>query len=368
MTEQQKHYVVRGIPVTSEILSDRILEQLVDGHQWRTLTIRSSCESSRWGVRILEHSLSGKADNDLTATLERVRLEQASILVRQELGKTKEVPTGAVAIAVAAPGEPPSGSALVAQIDMGDRTRIHPDVIEFKKLPPAGSESEGRTLFQADVFFEQTTPVRLHIGSLMPDSRGFTPAARLGGDFFEAYLKDRRHLFFELLDSEPTRALRNISRCKRDCVLILGHYGEDRPRLEAIRGILSGLNLRGILAEDFEDIEEQDMSQKVVTLMSLSRFAICDDITPAGQNSELEMTKWLQPVVAILRKDGRPTTMMQASIGLGVTTRRVFCYASEDEWPSLISQAVSWANGEVEKLAAQLNLILYWRRGQKVLR
>ena len=170
MTEQKKHYVVRGILVTSEILGDRILEQLVDGHQWRTLTIRSSCQSPRWGVRILEHSLSGRADNDLTATLERVRLEQASILARQELGETKEVPNGAVAIAVAAPGEAPSGSALVAQIDMGDRTRIHPDVIQFKNLPPAGRESGGRALFQADVFFEQATPVRLHIGSLMPDS------------------------------------------------------------------------------------------------------------------------------------------------------------------------------------------------------
>jgi hypothetical protein len=367
MTEK-KRYVVRGIPVTSEILSDRILEQLVDGHQWRTLTIRSSCESPRWGVRILEHSLSGRADSDLLAVLERVRLEQASILVRQELGETKEVPNGAVAIAVAAPGEPPSGSALVAQIDIGDRTRLHPEVIEFKKLPPAGTESGGRAVFQADVFFEQATPVRLRIGSLMPDPNGFTPAAKLGGDFFEAYLKDRRHLFFELLDTEPVRTLRNASRCKKNCVLILGHYGEDRPRLETIRGILSGFNLRGMLAEDFDDIEEQDMPQKVITLMSLARFVICDDIIPAGQNSELEITKWLQPVVAILRKDGRPTTMMQASIDSGVTTRKVFGYMSEDEWPNLIGRVVNWANGEVEKQTAELNRVLYWRRGQNVLR
>jgi len=126
--------------------------------------------------------------------------------------------------------------------------------------------------------------------------------------------------------------------------------------------------LDGILAEDFADIEEQDMPQKVVTLMSLSRFVICDDTARAGQNSELEIAKWLQPVVAILRKDGRPTTMMQASIDSGVTTRKVFGYASENEWPNLISQAVRWANEEVEKRTAELNRLLYWRHGQKVMR
>jgi hypothetical protein len=62
------------------------------------------------------------------------------------------------------------------------------------------------------------------------------------------------------------------------------------------------------------------------------------------------------------------TTMMQASIASGVTTRKVFSYVSEDEWPNLITQVVRWANSEVEKLAAELNRVLYWRRGQKVLR
>lgn len=220
----------------------------------------------------------------------------------------------------------------------------------------------------ADVYFGQTKPIRLQVGRLEPDSTGFTPAARLGGDFFEAHLAATRHLFFELLDPEPMRALRNISRCKKNCVLILGHYGEDRPRLEMIRGILSGLGLYGILAEDYKDIEEQDMAEKVVTLMSLARFVICDDITAAGQNAELEIAKWLQPIVAILRKEGRPTTMMQASIGSGVTIRKVFSYASESEWPNLISQAVRWANEEVDKRAAELNRSLYWRAGQKVMR
>jgi len=44
---------------------------------------KASCGESSMGTRILKHSLSGRADQDFADTLERTRLEQAAILVRQ---------------------------------------------------------------------------------------------------------------------------------------------------------------------------------------------------------------------------------------------------------------------------------------------
>lgn len=256
----------------------------------------------------------------------------------------------------------------MAEVDLSDRTRVCVEGIKHFELPLAAPGVNGtERLYQADVHLGSERPVRLVVGETIA-RRGFTPAAVLGGDFFQALLRGKENLFHELLNPDALRALRNISRTKKNTVLIIGHYGADRPRLETIRKVLGSIGYEGILAEDFPDIEEQDLAEKVVMLMSISRFVICDDVTPAGQNSELEIAKSLQPIVAVLRKGGAPTTMMQASIGHGVDFRKVFSYDSGDEFEAQVRSAAGWAENKVQERSAEWNRLFPWRNEQRVLR
>ena len=82
-----KQYVIGGIAITSHVVKD----ERVEVEKRRTLIIRSSCESKRWGVRTQNHSYNCPADwEEFDSSFESTRQHAADTLVRTELGEIPE--------------------------------------------------------------------------------------------------------------------------------------------------------------------------------------------------------------------------------------------------------------------------------------
>jgi hypothetical protein len=79
-----------------------------------------------------------------------------------------------------------------------------------------------------------------------------------------------------------------IRRRKERAVLILGSFKESgRERINRIRQYLVSLGYLPVLVDEYPDIEEQNLAQKVTTLGLASRFVIVEDSEAAGQLYEL---------------------------------------------------------------------------------
>jgi hypothetical protein len=177
----------------------------------------------------------------------------------------------------------------------------------------------------------------------------------LGGDFFQKALQGNEGLIIELIVPEHLRTLANAARCKKKYVLILGTYGEKRERLARIKGALGKTGLVGLILDEYPDIEEQTLTEKMVTYAAFCRFVIVDDAAPSGHIKELDICHDLKFISAVLRFQGRPATAMQADIGDEVSFIKVFSYKDEDSLEQTIVEAATWAGGAVIERAKSLN-------------
>ena len=153
------------------------------------------------------------------------------------------------------------------------------------------------------------------------------------------------------------RALANAARCKKNYVLIAGKYGDRRPRLDKIKQVLDSLNLVGLILDEYPDIEEQSLAEKMVTYASICRFVLVDDVEPSGHVKEMDLCQELKFVTAILRARGKASTAMHADIADEVSFIRDFSYDSDAEFEGVILEAARWADETVKKRAMTLN----WR-------
>jgi hypothetical protein len=348
-----KEYEIRGVKVRSEVVRDECSSDTLT----RSLVIKSSCESERWGIRTQEHSFGcGTNWPEFSKEFERTRYQAADTLVKTELGEIsdKRVPFLAPEI------YGPTGIRIqpLSSADLSiSPTLLGMEVINLLKLVRTGGffyqHVGGRVnrvpLFQARIKFgayETET-------SIAPSEHG-VPACILGGDFFQKALRGREEVISELIMPEHFRTLVNAARCKKKCVLIAGKYGEHRSRLESIKQALNSLNLVGLILDEFPDIEEQPLAEKMVTYASMCRFVIVDDLVPSGHINELDICHERKYVTAVLRLEGKPSTAMQANVGDEVAFIKEFAYG-ENELQDAVIEAAKWGDETVNERSRALN-------------
>src|SRR5882724_789246 len=157
-------YEILGLKVKSEILRDQETENL-DGQTQRSIFIRSSCESTRWGTRSQDYSYTCPAHwAGFEKSFPKARLEAAGVVAKQELGLVSDVPSiGGMGIKATGPlGKQFNG---LASVDLSvSATRLWPWVVEALGLKPSGSvhieratDGSWRTipLFSGKIIFDQ---------------------------------------------------------------------------------------------------------------------------------------------------------------------------------------------------------------------
>jgi hypothetical protein len=159
----------------------------------------------------------------------------------------------------------------------------------------------------------------------------------------------------ELIVQDHLRTLANAARCKKKYALILGSYGDKRDRLVRIKGALAKTGLVGLILDEYPDIEEQTLTEKMVTYAAFCRFVIVDDIAPSGHIKELDICHDLKFISAVLRMRGRPATAVQADIGDEVSFIKEFSYSDDASLEQAITDAATWASGIVKERTKNLN-------------
>ena len=137
--------------------------------------------------------------------------------------------------------------------------------------------------------------------------------------------------------------------------MILGSYGDQRGRLARIKDALRKAGLVGLILDEYPDIEEQTLTEKMVTYAAFCRFVIVDDIAPSGHIKELDICHDLKFISAVLRMQGRPAPAMQADVGDEVSFIKEFSYEDDARLEQAVMDASTWADGAVMERAKSLN-------------
>src|SRR5260370_733684 len=167
--------------------------------------------------------------------------------------------------------------------------------------------------------------------------------------------------------ADHMRTLLNAARCKKNYVLILGKYGKAREHLLTLKNALAIRGLTGLILDEYPDIEEQSLPEKMVTYANICRFVLVDDFAPSGHIKELDLCQNLKFVTAVLRFKGRASTAMQADIADEVSYIREFSYQEEAELESMVVTAAKWADEAVTARAHALNRLYKWRSPEKMM-
>lgn len=164
------------------------------------------------------------------------------------------------------------------------------------------------------------------------------------------------------------RTLMNAARCKKKYVLILGKYGDKRERLQLIKAALADKGLMGLILDEYPDIEEQNLTEKMVTYATICRFVVADDVAPSGHIKELEICHDLKFITAVLRERGMASTAMQADISDEVLFIKDFGYEPESDLTRVVHDAANWASETVIERSKTLNRkYSSWRSPQKLM-
>ena len=353
---------VLGHEVTSEITK---IEDRGDGGI--AFHIKSSCASKDWGTRSQMYTMSVPKDYaDLNVHLESTRKTAAELLVKEELGTTPPKTT-LLMIQLQTPDHQ-KWLSLAATIDIGfGPSRLGKPFLDAFGFKPTGSHIaeiapdgtvQSLPLYSIVLKFGQHE----HQTWAVPYDGGLP--CIVGGHFVQNV--SRVEHLFELLDPEHWRALRNVARCKKKVVLIIGKYGENRARLEQLQRLLAERGYQGLILDDFPDIQEQSLPEKMVLFASIARFVLCDDIAPSGHIEELRICSEMRFTTAILRAGGRASTAMQADLSLNIDYMRVFEFEGTTFEEAAVT-ALGWAEEKVRERAAAFNRLYSWRSPDKML-
>ncbi|WP_323846006.1 hypothetical protein [Microbulbifer magnicolonia] len=125
----------------------------------------------------------------------------------------------------------------------------------------------------------------------------------LGNNTFSLLSHDNPKWYYDLKDNYINRAYRATISSKKNTILILGSFRKDqRSRLEEARKIVFDLGYRPLMLDDFEDIQEQTLAEKLMFFGAMSHMVICIDIESAGHYVELALCESLKFITAILHE------------------------------------------------------------------
>lgn len=362
-------YQISGLTVTSEIVKDEITHY---ERAQRNIVIRSSCESARWGRRTQDHSYGSPAEwTKFLEELERIRREAAETLVKVELGQMSEWRVPGLLVQIIGPTGKELNALCSSELAISP-SLLNPGMIKMLELRATGTHwleelPQGR-INKVPIFI-----ARVRFGEMEVET-SFVPSDHngptiLGGHFHQAALQGREERISDLLVPDHIRALSSAARCKKQFVLITGKYGEHRGRLERIKNVLKRLGFIGLILDEYPDIEEQSLAEKMVTFASIARFVIVDDVAPSGHIDELGICHERKFITAVLRLAGRGATVMQADLMTEVDFMKTIAYDSNTEIEDAVEKATAWANAAVEERSRTLNrLYSSWRSPDKIMR
>jgi hypothetical protein len=184
----------------------------------------------------------------------------------------------------------------------------------------------------------------------------------LGGHLLQQATNGDMDILFQLFMSDTVRALSAVARAKRGTVLILGSFSDaGRERLRIIRLALEKDGLTGVKLDDFADIHQQSLFEKMLMFGSVAGFIVCDESLASGHLIELKACSDIGFVTVILRNQGKPVTWMNADIAEERTYLKIFSYDSHSDLETAVGEAVKWAQRKVTERAEYYNGKYPWR-------
>jgi hypothetical protein len=152
-----------------------------------------------------------------------------------------------------------------------------------------------------------------------------------------------------------------IGQVKDRTVLVLGAYDEfGVKRLSAISAALKDKGYNPILIKDIPDLLGQDLSQKVVTIGSISRFIVVDDSEPSGHIMEIDLCRINRWVTVLLRAEGKGSTWMTAGASLYSNVMYETAY-DPSEPKQAIDVSTAWAEERLKEIKSSLSRTYPWR-------
>lgn len=129
-----KTYLIRVFEVTSEVVKD---EQIAEEKR-RTLFLRSSCPSTRWGTRSQDYSYSCPLEwNDFETAFEAARKHAAETLVGTEPGEIPEKGISLTVVEISGPTGQRMTPACAINLSYS-ATLLDPQFIQMLNLQPDG--------------------------------------------------------------------------------------------------------------------------------------------------------------------------------------------------------------------------------------
>jgi hypothetical protein len=144
-------------------------------------------------------------------------------------------------------------------------------------------------------------------------------------------------------------------------VLLLGSFAGGRETLLTIKAELDHLGYVPVLASDIPDIAEHSLQQKILTLLLACRFVIIEDSIPAGQLTELPEADFANSVTLVLRQTGAQSSWMTRGVSIASTVIREMTY-DVDTLPTVVEEAVQWAENQVQTLGKAYDDLYPWRK------
>jgi len=363
-----KTYNFLDLEVVSEVVSITHLTQ----ENAICVRVKSSCKSTSWGTRSQVNSLTHylpNPDTDISASIESFRCTMAEGLAKIERGLAPP-PHKYLGMTISnLDGTKKTTCLATVDITIGP-TRIQVDLVKPLQLWPSGrlyleSSSEGK-LLRLPLYLAKVTHGSLSFEIDVLPTKMNLPCV-VGGEFIQRAIGPNYDWLYDLLSPPHWRALQDVSRTKKNTVLIIGKYGDNTIRLREIQDVLRKRSCEGILLEDFPDIEEQSLPEKMVLFACIARYVLCDDSFPSGHIEELKICSDLRFTTAILRPKGMASTAMQADLDQCCDFMKAFGYDSGNRL-SVLADALSWADEKVRERSAKFNQTYGWRSPEKILR
>lgn len=236
---------------------------------------------------------------------------------------------------------------VVAGVDLSNPiTLVHPELLRFlcAQMQPHPSEYGGQNLGPA------TFQLRIQFGSVVLNqvvyaspnaSHGFMCV--LGNDFRDALRDLDWQLSRKLVEDNVAKAYRLGTKGRENTVLLIGSYQrEDREQLSEISGILFSRGYRSLILDEFPDISDHSLEQKLLFLSSISKFALCMDSSASGHYVELSICARFGVITALLANGEKPSTAMLYDLKVRNRFAEVFDLCNDDIGVT-IDKVLVWA-------------------------
>lgn len=243
-------------------------------------------------------------------------------------------------------------------------TRVHSDLLRSLgvQIQPKVANDDGRNLESS------TIRVRIQFGSEILDqivyaspssSHGFM--CILGNDFRDVLRNLNWQLSQKLVEDNIAKAYRLGTEGRDNTVLLIGSYQrEDRKLLSKIAGLLFDRGYRSLILDEFPDVSDHSLEQKLLFLSSISKFVLCMDPSAAGHYVELLICARFGLITAVLTNGGKASTAMLYDLKVRNQFAEFFA-VHNDDIDGTIDRVLAWTAQASAEKQTLYNDLYPWR-------